>query len=346
VPRLYALAVLFLTCFVLKSHPMRTCWLTFRLALVFPLLLNVFCWPQDSNANAPDQTSPSPAQQIDPLLAEGKSLLEKGSLNDAERSVRQFLGQYPMSADAHYLLGLILFKRAKPKDSLGEYTEGAKYHDPSAYDLEIVALDYVLLADYADADKWLTESLTRQPKNWEGWYYLGRTKYNENRFEEAIHAFRECLKLSPENVKAEDNLGLSYAGLGQFDDAMAAYRKAIAWQAQLLIKNLGPYVDMGSLLVDQNRDEEAIQFLVQATQIAPQDSKVHQELGRAYEHQNQLAKAQAELEKAAALTPDDAALHFVLGKVYRRQGMIDKAKAEFDRSAALRGTHAPRDGTR
>jgi tetratricopeptide (TPR) repeat protein len=341
-PRPFVLA----HCFVLESHPMAKFRITFRLALVFPLLLNLFCWPQDSASNMAEQTSPLPVQRIDPLLAKSQSLLEKGNVSDAEHSVRQYLEQHPMSADAHYLLGLILFKQVKPKESLGEYTEGAKYRDPSPYDLEIVALNYVLLADYTEADKWLAKSLTLQPKNWEGWYYLGRTKYNENRFAEAIRAFQECLKLSPENVKAEDNLGLSYAGLGQIDAAMAAYKQAIAWQAQLLIKNPGPYLDLGTLLREQNRDAEAIPYLVHAAEIAPQDSKVHQELGKGYEHQNQLAKAQVELEKAAALTPDDAALHFVLGKIYRKQGMIEKAKAEFDRSETLRGTRALRDAVR
>ena len=134
---------------------------------------------------------------------------------------------------------------------------------------------------------------------------------------------------------------MSYAGLGQIDDAMATYKQAIAWQAQLLIKNPGPYLDMGTLLVDQNREAEGIPYLVHAAEIAPQDSKVHPELGRGYEHLNQLAEAQAELEKAAALTPDDAALHYVLGKVYRKQGMLEKAKAEFDRSEALRGIRYP-----
>ena len=58
--------------------------------------------------------------------------------------------------------------------------------------------------------------------------YLGRTQYTENRFDEAVQAFQRCLALEPRNVKAQDNLGLSYAGLGRADDAMAAYEAAIA----------------------------------------------------------------------------------------------------------------------
>ena len=124
-----------------------------------------------------------------------------------------------------------LFKKQDPKSSLAEYTEGAKYRTPSAADLQAVASDYVLLKDYPDADQWFTKAVEWNPEVSLGWYYLGRTKYNENRFDEAIRAFQQCLKLDPRSVKAEDNLGLSYEGLNRTEEAIAAYRNAIAWEA-------------------------------------------------------------------------------------------------------------------
>jgi len=54
--------------------------------------------------------------------------------------VRSYLAVHPDSADGHFLLGLILFKQGKPAESLSEYTEGAKRHDPGAADLKIVAI--------------------------------------------------------------------------------------------------------------------------------------------------------------------------------------------------------------
>ena len=139
--------------------------------------------------------------------------------------------------------------------------------------MKIVALDYVLLGDYPHAHKWLTRSLAWSPKDSESWYYLGRTKYNENRFAEAVSAFEQCLKLDPKNVKAEGNLGLSFAGLGLNEEAATAYQTAIAWQSQLLVKNPGPYIDLGSLLLDENKTDVAISNLFQAVEISPRDSK-------------------------------------------------------------------------
>lgn len=288
-----------------------------------------------TSASKGNATSPRDAQ-LDPILLHAKSLFEKGSVADAELATRSYLQSHSSSADGHFLLGLILFKEVKAKDSLAEYTAGAHYGDPSAYELEVVGLDYVLLSDYMDADKWLSKSVQIDSHNWESWYYLGRTKYNENRFEEAVRAFEKVLDLSPKNVKAEDNLGLSYDGLGRKQEAESAYRTAIRWQSQLLEEDPGPYLDLGILLIDQDRPLDAIPYLQQASQIASDDPKAHEYLGKAYERLNRLPEAQVELEKAITANPNDGPLHYVLGQIYRRQGMKDKAQAEFDTVTTLK----------
>lgn len=298
----------------------------------------------------------------DAALSQARSLVQEGNFAEAERAVRRYLTARTNSADGHYLLGSIYFqevreqashgqaefeysnpgvvdpkfKEAKAKASLAEYTEGAKYRAPTAFDLKVVALDYVLLKDYPDADKWLTHALRSVPEDTEGWYYLGRTKYNENRFEEAIQAFQQCLKRDPASVHAEYNLGLAYQGLGRTEDAAAAFRTAIAWQEHKLNQDSEPFIDLGSLLLDENQVQAALPYLLQSVAISPQKFRAHEQLGRAYEHLDQLEKAQTEFEKAVALTPKNARLHYVLGQIYRKEGLTEKAKLEFDRSSSLR----------
>lgn len=278
----------------------------------------------------------------DDPLSEGRSLVKAGKFNEAEQVVRKYLELHKNSADAYYLLGYILFKEQKAKESLAEYTEGAKYRTPNAGDLEVVGGDYVLLHDYLDADKWFTKSSEWNPGSLQTLYYLGRTKYNENRFEEAVNVFLQCLKIDPKNVKAEDNLGLSYEGMGRTDEAMAAYKTAIALDEAATggERDSGPYIDLGSLLVDKGRASEAVPYLLQALSIAPEDVRAHRELGKAYLHLNQLENAQKELEKSVQLSPQHAPTHFVLAQVYRRRGLLDKAHAETERYAALTGSHS------
>ena len=281
------------------------------------------------------------SDQPTPLLVLARSLVAKGELDSADRAVRQYLDQRPNSPDGHFLLGYILFRAGKAQDSLPQYTEGAKYRDPGASDLKVVALDYVLLGDYADADTWLTRSLQRDSKDPQAWYYLGRTKYNENRLEEAIRAFERCLEIEPNNVKAEDNLGLSLEGLGRTEEALTAYRNAIAWQAKLLNQDPAPFIELGRLLLEQDRPEEAISYLAKAGEVGPLDFRAHEYLGKTYSRLSKLQEAQNELEKAVTLAPERASLHFMLGQAYRKRGLTEKAKLELERGAALNEAKPP-----
>ena len=284
------------------------------------------------------------AQAVDAQIAAARSLLNRGMLPEAESAIRQYLKDHADSADAHYLLGYALFRQAKAAASLAEYTEGAKYRKPSAADLQVVGSDYVVLGDLPDADKWFTKSVEWNPDSALGWYYLGRTKYNENRFDEAVDAFQRCLKLDPRHVKAEDNLGLSYQALGRREEALQAYRNAIDWQADAKMKNPGPFIDLGGLFLEMNQPEKAVEPLQKAIEIASNDPKAHQQLGKAYFNLNDLPKALPELEKAAQLAPNNAPAHYILAQAYRKQGWQDKAKAEFDRYTKLNAAHSVSDG--
>jgi len=306
-------------------------------------------------------------------LGAAESLIEKGELNEAEEVVRQDLKIAPNSGAAHFLLGYILYKKiqteakridpnpnaiyAAPgkslielreknaKASLAEFTVGARFRTPSSFDLKVVSMDYILLGDFIDADKWLTRSLQENPTDSDGWYELGRTKYNENRFSEAIDAFKKCLAIDATNVKAEENLGLSYAGLGDDPAAIKAYQTAIDWQASSLAKDVEAYFGLGNLLLDESRPEDAIPVLIQATQIAPSVSQGHELLGKAYLQTQNLPKAQSELEEAVNISPDTGRLHCILGQIYRKEGLATKAKAEFDHCAALQREHPSDQGT-
>jgi Flp pilus assembly protein TadD len=250
------------------------------------------------------------------------------------------VSQEDASADGHYLLGYILSREGKAKESLGEYTRAAQLRPPSANDFKVVAVDYVRLGDFLDADQWFTKALEMNPADADGWYYLGRTKYNENRFSEAIDAFHTCLKLDAHNVKAEDNLGLSYEGLNQIDEATQAFRTAIAWQTGGSERDAQPYINMGMLLIDQEHPENSLPYLKEGVVLAPKNPKAHEQLGRAYLKLKRWNDAHNELEKAVQLAPNSSSLHYELAMSYRDQGLKEEAKKEFDRCTELNATHS------
>jgi len=282
------------------------------------------------------QSSP----QSDPVLAECLGLIQKHRYSDAGEKIQVYLHDHPDSATGHFLLGYALYRENKPRESLAEYTVGARLRKPEANDLAVVAMDYILLGDYADADKWLTMATTWAPGNELYWYYLGRTKYEENHFEEAIAIFHRCLTLAPHDLRAEYNLGLAYAGMGRNDAAAVAYRTAIAWQRTSALQDPQPYLDLGTLLLQEARPVQALPLLQQAVAIAPRNPRAHEQLGQAWEQLHDLPRADKEMQAAVSLAPQISSLHYELGRIYQREGLTAKAKQEFDRCAALNASHS------
>lgn len=298
---------------------------------------------QEDEAGALAQSKSDATQnvQADELqLKNATSLAKAGDYQSAERSIRAYLLTHADSAEGHYLLGYLLYKQNKPTDSLAEYTQGARFRKPSAADLAAVAMDYLLLQADTDADKWLTQATSMEPTNGLYWYYLGRTKYNENRFQESVDAFRKSLEVLPRNVRAEYNLGLAYAGKGLDDKARESYETAIAWQKGSAHEDPQPYLDLGMLLANQGHLKEAVPNLERAVGLDAQNPKIHEEMGHVYEQLHELGKAQSEFEAAVALAPKVSSLHFQLGRIYQSEGMTERAKGEFARCAVLNGTHS------
>lgn len=292
-------------------------------------------WPSATVCTG--QTAAPKVESAD-ILAQAKARLEHGNYIDADKILRDHLADYPSDVEAKYLLAFALFRENKPADSLNEYTAAARSRTPTAADLKTVALDYVLLNDYADADHWIRHSLSMDAHDAEAWYEAGRIEYTLNYFLPALNAFQQSLRLNPALVKAEDNLGLTFEALNRVDDAISAYRRALAMQATSLHPSEQPLLNLATLLIERNQLDEAMPLLQQAAQIAPQDWRILAQFGKLYTGKGDLDSARGALEQAVALEPQRASLHFQLGQVYRKMGAPEKALAEFAATKKLMGT--------
>src|SRR5581483_12027679 len=61
------------------------------------------------------QTSPDP-------LAEARRMMDHGSLAESETTLHAFLVGHPSDPEAHFLLGYVLFREQKARESLAEFT--------------------------------------------------------------------------------------------------------------------------------------------------------------------------------------------------------------------------------
>lgn len=298
-----------------------------KLRIAYSILAVIVCCALSATGQQPDS------------LAQAHSLVNAGKLYEAELVLRKELDVDPASADAHFLLGYVLFRTHRPTESLAEFTAGAKYKHPNADELKTVASDYVMLGDFGDADKWFSQVVVIRPDDADTWYLLGRTKFSETNYSDAVSCFQRALVLRPKYVEAENNLGLAWKALNDTEKAQASFQTAIDWQGETPL-DAQPFFNLGTLLADQGDLDKAMPLLNRAAGIAPKNPAIHEELGKAYMTHQDLQKAQNELELAIALAPDISSLHYKLAQIYRKEGFADRADKEFARCEELSSTHS------
>jgi Tfp pilus assembly protein PilF len=74
----------------------------------------------------------------------------------------------------------------------------------------------------------LRQVVARDPKNGEAWTQLGNNLFDSNRPTESIEAYARALEITPNNPNILTDQGVMYRAIGQFDKAIANFRKAIA----------------------------------------------------------------------------------------------------------------------
>lgn len=141
---------------------------------------------------------------------------------------------------------------------------------------------------------------------------LGKTYLNLNRNDEAIDAFRQAVKIKPDNALAWIWLGKTYIILNRNAEAVDAYRQAV---------KIIPYVAeawsmLGELFIRLNRKAEAVDAFRQAVKINPNYSEAWGWLGWIYLHLNRKAEAIDAYRQVVKIQPVDAFAWRKLGLVY------------------------------
>ncbi|MGA2272600.1 MAG: tetratricopeptide repeat protein [Bryobacteraceae bacterium] len=152
----------------------------------------------------------------------------------------------------------------------------------------------------------------------------------KNEYEAAIAKWNEALALSPDDAKANSNLGVLLETVGRTGEAMAHYRKAVQSEPDYP----DGYTNLGIALARTGKLDDAISYLEKAAQLSPWDAKAHSNLGAALAERGRTGDAIVECEKALQLRPGDSEAHANLAIALAKDGRLDEAIANFEKALA------------
>lgn len=224
-----------------------------------------------------------------------------GRFSDAEQLYRQILDEFPSFADANHLLGVLSYQKLHYPEARAFFEKAIREDDQKSLYHYNLALACEKIGDSA----------------------------------EAIHAYKNALRLKPNYVEAQSNLGNVYRELGDLSAAISVYERVI----QLKPDYAAGYNNLGVALKESHDLDRAIEVYQQALRIDPHNAESHYNLGMVYIEREQGEKAAPAFQKAIEVKPDYAKAHHNLGLALLWQGQRDAALSQFRQSADLTQNH-------
>ena len=155
----------------------------------------------------------------------------------------------------------------------------------------------------------------------------------------ARDAFEAQLQANPGNreaqageVAASERMALEARAQGRMSDALQTLLRA----QQLVPENVRLLFDLGIVEEEMSLYTDADKTLAAAAQLNPNEPLILYGQARVKMDLGQLAAAEEKMQAYLKLRPDDASAHFGLGRIYQIGLQFDKAQAEFMRSAELK----------
>lgn len=177
-----------------------------------------------------------------------------------------------------------------------------------------------------ELDAWVRE-LSEGTASVDRMMLLGRLHAEQGRFDQAIAAYRRAIALSPASVDAHVQLVQLLAQGARFEELLAARRRLV----EVAPRNPAYVTDLADELVRAGRRAEALELLARASSRAGDDADLHERLAQVYARMGEPRLALRETELVARYDPSDPAALESLGERFMEAGDQTRAMATWAR---------------
>lgn len=223
------------------------------------------------NANVKPEETPLPTfTDADAALTEGKKLLDANETEKSVEALKQSVKLNPELAEAHFNLGIalaLLENETEGETPTEEPTPAARVKRNSRKK-EVLELT-PSQKSFAKAAEIYEKVVKKDAKDDQAFFNLGRCYNKLNEDQKAEKAFRQAVKLKPDDAYYQTQLGDILIKLSHYDDAIIALKKA---------RSLDPNdLQVQDLLKKAEAGEERIKFGAKPTPLPGQQQQSSQQ---------------------------------------------------------------------
>ncbi len=177
---------------------------------------------------------------------------------------------------------------------------------------------------YADAEKAFEKLRQLEPTMAEVHANLGLIYFQERKFEQAVPALRQALKLKPGLTKSDNLLAMSLSEIGHYSEAVPGLEKCLHHSSDIEIKRMCG-LELQRTYTGLKKDDKAVEVAMQLNRLFPDDPEILYQTGKIYGNFAFLT-----MEKLAQVAPTSVWKHLAAAEAHESQGSYDQAIPEYN----------------
>lgn len=149
--------------------------------------------------------------------------------------------------------------------------------------LALSAATYTRNIVWQDDVRLWSDSVSKNPRNFRAYKYLGRGLYFKKRYPEAIESYKKAIQIKPTFQEVHNDIGVAYFAQGKWAEAAPYFKKA----AELDPTDARTFNNLGSALFASGNPAEAIIQYRKALEIDPRNTDALKNLAAVYYQEKQ-----------------------------------------------------------
>jgi tetratricopeptide (TPR) repeat protein len=183
--------------------------------------------------------------------------------------------------------------------------------------------------DYAGAERAYEKLRVLEPEIAEVHANLGLIYFEERKFDQAVPALRQALKLKPSLVKSESLLAMSLSELGRYSEALPGLEKGFRRSSEPEIKRMCG-LELERSYTALKKDSKSVEVAIELNRLYPDDPEILYQTGKVYGNFAFLT-----MEKLAQVAPGSVWRHLAAAEARESQGSYSEAIQEYRETLRL-----------
>lgn len=239
----------------------------------------------------------------------------------------------PTLANVHNIKGNILLAQNRITEAIASYNKALEFNSNEPWFYHNLGNAYFQQENWEKAEEYFSQAIDLNANEASFHNMLGICYNRREQPTKAITCYQKAIELSPQAVFYH-NLGYTLQNKGDFEAARNAFRDAV----KLEPNNANYHKDLGSVLCSLNYWDEAIVAFQESINQNSESAAFFSYLGYALQqrnHHGDLSEAIRAYSQAVEIDGNSWELHFLLGKALKDNGNLEQATEHLQKAKSL-----------